>query len=135
MKAVRSIAVIMLAMLVLVSSTSVMVGMHLCMGEIENIAFFSKADGCEKEKSLPPCHRDTTPPCCDDETVILKSDDFKTSTTKSQVVVLASNDIPQPLVVLAEIIPATPIASFRYYQYDPPLRTPDLTVEHRVFLI
>ena len=135
MKAFRSIAVILLALLVLVSSTSVMVGMHLCMGEVENISFFAKADGCEKEKSLPPCHRDTVPPCCDDETIVHRGDDFKASATKYHGVLPTSQDIAQPPIVLAEIIPAAPIAHFRHHHYDPPLRTPDLTVEHRVFLI
>jgi hypothetical protein len=39
------------------------------------------------------------------------------------------------MVLVSEIIPGSPIARFRYYYYDPPLRSCDLTVEHQVFLI
>ncbi|MEX2233825.1 MAG: hypothetical protein WD824_16790 [Cyclobacteriaceae bacterium] len=135
MKAVRSIAAVSLAILVLVSSTSFMVGMHLCMGEVQNIAFFSKADGCEKEQSLPPCHRDTKAPCCDDQTVIHETDDFKTSATHHHIVVPAPMDIEQALILISEVIPSAPLSRFKYYSYDPPLRSCDLTVEHQVFLI
>ena len=134
MKAFRSISAIILALLVLVSSTSIMVGYHICMDEVQNIALFSKADGCEKEKNLPPCHRHTNAPCCDDETVIHKGDDFK-ATIQPHVIAPASVDLALPLVLVSEIIPAAPFARMQYYNYDPPLRSCDLTVAHQVFLI
>ena len=133
MKALRAISYTVLALLVLVSSTSFMVGMHLCMGEVQNVALFAKADGCEKEQSLPPCHRHTNAPCCDDETVIHEADDFKASVAQYYVPLPA--DITQPLMVISEVIPTTPLARFQYQKYDPPLRSCDLTVEHQVFLI
>jgi hypothetical protein len=134
MKALRSISAVILAFLVLVSSTSIMVGFHICMDEVQNIALFSKADGCEKEKSLPPCHRHANAPCCDDETVIHKGDDFKASTAQAHIIAPASQDIG-PLILISEIIPAAPLAPIQYHNYDPPLRSCDLTVEHQVFLI
>ena len=135
MKALRSISAVVLAILVLVSSTSVMVGMHLCMGEVQNIALFAKADACEKEQSLPPCHRQIQDPCCQDETVILEADDFKASIAHYHVPVPAPLDIEKPLILISEVIPAAPLARFRYHNYSPPLRSCDLTVEHQVFLI
>lgn len=135
MKALRSISAVVLALLVLLSSTSFMVGIHLCMDEIQNIALFSKADSCEKEQSLPPCHRHTKAPCCEDETVINKGDDFKASIGQYHVVVPAPLDIEQPLVFISEVIPSAPLSRTRYNNYDPPLRSWDLTVEHQVFLI
>lgn len=135
MKAFRPIAAVVLVLLVLVSSTSFMVGMHLCMGEVQNIAFFSKAEGCEKEQSLPPCHRHTKAPCCDDETVIHEADDFKASVAHNHAPVPAPMDIEQPLILISEVIPTAPLARLRYHNYDPPLRSCDLTVEHQVFLI
>jgi len=124
MKAVRSISAIILAIMVLVSSTSFMIGMHICMGEVQNVALFTKADGCEKEKSLHPCHRHTKAPCCEDETVIHKGEDFKASMAKVELTAPTSIYIDQPLVLISE-----------HYNYDPPLRSWDLTVEHQVFLI
>ena len=98
-------------------------------------ALFSKADGCEMEQRLPPCHRHTNAPCCDDETLINEADDFKASVTHYQPATPTSLDAEQPLVLIAEIIPAAGISRFKYYHYDPPLRSHDLTVAHRVFLI
>ena len=133
MKATHSISALALALLVLVSSTSVMVGVHRCMGEVQNMAFFSKADGCEKEQSLPPCHRQTAP-CCDDETVILQGDDFKASPAH-RVVVASPINIEQPLVQISEVIPAAFLSHIKYRNYDPPLRSSDLLVAHQVFII
>lgn len=135
MKAIRSISAILLALLVLVSSTSFMVGFHICMGEIKNVALFTKADGCEKEKSLPPCHRNQKPPCCADETFFHEGDDFKASIDHIHIVAPAPSDIEQPIFLISEVIPESPIVPFHYFDYDPPLRTCDLTVEHQVFLI
>ena len=135
MKAFRSIAVVVLSLLVLVSSTSFMVGFHICMGEVENVALFTKADGCEKEKSLPPCHRHLKAPCCEDETYVHDGNDFKASVDHYQVVAPALIDIKHPMVVISEVIPDSPISRTQYYKYDPPLRSWDLTVEHQVFLI
>jgi hypothetical protein len=135
MKVFRTISSLALAFLVLVSSTSFMIGMHICMGEVQNIAFFSKADACEKEQSLPPCHKHTKPPCCEDETLIHKAEDFKVSIANLDISAPVTIDIEQPLVLIAEVIPTAPVARTQYYNYDPPLRSCDLTVEHQVFLI
>ena len=135
MKALRSIAAVALAVLVLVSSTSFMIGMHFCMGEVQNIALFAKADSCEKEQSLPPCHRHTKAPCCEDEIVIHKSDDLKAAIAHVHVAIPAPMDLEQPLILISEVIPTAPLSRFKYYSYDPPLRSCDLTVEHQVFII
>jgi hypothetical protein len=135
MKAFRSISAVLLALLVLVSSTSFMVGMHFCQGEIQNIALFSKADGCEKEMSLPPCHRHQQMPCCADKTVVHDGDDFKASIEHLYVVAPMPVAIAQALIQRSEIIPTAPFARAEYYNYDPPLRSWDLTVQYQVFLI
>jgi len=134
MKAVRTISTVLMAILLLVSSTSFMVGVHVCMGEVQTIAIFSKADGCAMEKNLPPCHRHMTPPCCDDETVVHEADDFKVTATHQQVAPLTT-DNPPSLVLISEVIPSSPFSTPEYVNYDPPIRSCDLTVEHQVFLI
>lgn len=135
MKTARTISSILLALLVLVSSTSFMVGMHVCMGHVQDIAVFTKADACEKEASLPPCHRQQTAPCCEDETLVHERQDVKASTLKAQLNAPVAVDIDRAMVMISEIVPAAPAAQVRYHNYDPPLRSCDLTVEHRVFLI
>jgi hypothetical protein len=135
MKTIRAISSLVLAMLVLTSSTSFMVGMHLCQGEIQNIALFSKADACEQEQKLPPCHAHQTAPCCEDEAVIHNSDDFNATVSGIQITEPAPLEIEQPPVLISEIIPVAPDASAGYFDYDPPLPSDDLTVRHRVFRI
>jgi hypothetical protein len=135
MKAIRSISAIALAFLVLVSSTSFVIGMHFCMGEVQQVSFFTKATGCEKEQSLPPCHRHMKAPCCADETIVHKGDDFKASTTDFHFTAPVPLDIEQPLVLISEVIPSALQSRIQYYNYDPPLRSCDLTVDHQVFLI
>jgi len=135
MKVIRSISAVLLAILVLVSSTSFVVGMHICMGEVQNIALFGKAESCQKERALPACHKHMKPACCEDEVVYHQGTDFKASIAHEHMDAPAPMDIGQPLVLISEVIPAVPAASLQYYKYDPPLRTCDLTVEHQVFLI
>jgi len=135
MKAVRSISAVILAIIVLVSSTSFMVGMHICGGEVQNIALFGKADGCQKEKALPACHKHMKPACCQDELVYHEGTEFKGSTEHIHIVAPVPVDIEQHLVLISEVIPALPISCIQYYNYDPPLRSCDLTVDHQVFLI
>jgi hypothetical protein len=135
MKAIRTISAVLFSLLVLVSSTSFMVGFHICMGEVENIALFNKAEGCEKEKSLPPCHKHMKPACCEDETFIHEGDDFKASVQHIHIVAAPPIDLEHPPVLIAEVIPTAEIAKTQYFDYDPPLRTSDLTVSLHVFLI
>lgn len=130
----KAISSVFLAFLTLASSTSFMVGMHICSGETKNVALFTKAEACEKEKSLPPCHRHETPDCCQDETVLHEGDDVRYASTQLQIPAPGSV-IEQPLVLITEVIPSISVERPRYFNYDPPLRACDLTVEHRVFLI
>lgn len=135
MKRIRTISSILLATLILVSSTSFTVGMHLCMGEVQDIAIFSKAEACEMERKLPPCHRHSTAPCCEDEAVIHEADDLKISGTQIHVAPVIPADMEQPAVLVSEIIPSSTSSRIQYADYSPPLRSFDLTVVHRVFLI
>jgi hypothetical protein len=119
----------------LVSSTSFMIGMHICMGEVQHMALFSKAEGCENEQKLPPCHRHLTAPCCEDETVLHEADDLNSGTVHFHIDGTSGAEVAQGLALISELIPALPLLQSQYYQYDPPLRSCDLTVEHQVFLI
>ncbi|HRE68199.1 MAG TPA: hypothetical protein PLM56_09115 [Cyclobacteriaceae bacterium] len=134
MKNLRPIASFTLALLVFMSSTSFMVGMHFCSGEIKHVALFTKAEGCEKEKELPPCHRHAKVTCCDDETIVHEGEDFSASSEVSipgiSFVALAS-----PAILLSEIIPANYSSLVKHLNYDTPLRTCNLTITHQVFLI
>ncbi len=134
MKSLRSILSLAFAFLVLFSSTSFMVGIHRCGGQVQSLALFSKAAGCEKEQKLPPCHRHESPPCCQDITVIHEHQDFKGEITQFDLSASLVVEMVQPFVVLDEVIPTA--TKFAYCpHYDPPLRSSDLTVSLQVFLI
>lgn len=135
MKLFRTISSLILAILVLVSSSSFMVGIHYCAGKVQNIALFTKADACEKELIMPPCHRHLKAPCCEDQTVVHKGEDLKASIVHDQLLPPSSIDIEQPLVLISEIIPTAPFSRVKYFNYDPPLPSSDLTIDHQVFLI
>lgn len=135
MKGIRTIASVTLALLVFFSSTSFMVGMHFCSGEIQNIALFTKAEGCEKEKKLPPCHRHETVPCCDDEAIVHEGEDFNASFPEVSVPTISFVAIAPPSIILSEIIPVTYLPKVKHLNYDTPFRACDLTVTHQVFLI
>ena len=133
MKVFKTILSITLAALVLVSSTSFMVGLHLCGGKIQNIALFSKADNCSK--TLKGCDGPMMAGCCEDETVVHKADDFKSSNNEVQLNVPIPLIVDFPPIVISQIIPAAPFISDRYSNYDPPIRSSDIIVEFRTFLI
>jgi hypothetical protein len=135
MKTLRSISAVILAIMVLVSSTSFIIGVHICMGQVQDVALFTKAEVCAMEKNFPPCHQHVKTPCCEDGSVIHKGEDFKASFSKIEIIAPTPIDIEQPLLLISEIIPAAPISRIKHYTYDPPWRSCDLTVEHQVFLI
>lgn len=112
-----------------------MVGIHLCAGKVQDMALFSAPEKCAMEKNLPPCHKHLTAPCCDDETIIHEGEGFKASVADITLSPASCIDLDIPAVIISEIVPSTTASQIHYYNYDPPLRSYDLTVSHRVFLI
>lgn len=133
MKVIRIISSLCLALLVLISSTSIAVGLHVCKGDIRDVALFQKAQACENHKEVPPCHRPVVP-CCADESIVHDGDDFSLKTNHGPTGPSVLGVAPLP-VVLAEIIPSAFGAQKHYSHYDPPLRYSDIIVRHRVLLI
>lgn len=112
-----------------------MIGIHMCSGNIQDVALFTKAQSCANEKKVPPCHKQESKPCCEDETVIHQGQDVKSDILKLQLSPVPATVIDQALVLIAEVIPSSSRAGTEYYNYDPPLRSTDLTVSFQVFLI
>jgi hypothetical protein len=135
MKQYRTLLSVAFASLVLFSSSNIMVGIHFCSGQIQNIALFSKAESCEMEKRMPPCHRHETQPCCEDETFIHNSEGFNAPATGISIPPVLSLDIELPAVLISEVIPSSPSLNGQFSNYDPPVRAADLTVFLHTFLI
>jgi hypothetical protein len=119
---------VLLALLVLVSGTSFMVGVHHCDGHIAGVALFSQADPCPMEQQLPPCHKAVKNTCCSDERIVHESDDLKPAVAHIHVA-------PAPLVaelaspvVIATLIPDAPTIQLRPANFSPPLTSPDINI-------
>jgi hypothetical protein len=135
MKFLKTISIFALAFLVLVSSSSFVVGIHWCRGEIFNMSVLSHAEGCGMEKDVPPCHKQMVASCCEDDTILHEGEGFKASLSDINVTASPALDVQPPAVIVAEIVPSLPLLRPAYYNYDPPLRSHDLTVSYSVFLI
>ena len=93
MKLFKVIVAGLLIVLVMISSTNFLVGIHFCMGDIQKVSLFSEASGCEMQKTIvPPCHKHLQEPCCDDETVIHESDEFNASQNELSVFAVAHHN-------------------------------------------
>jgi len=135
MKPFKTISIFAFVILVLLSSSNFMVGIHFCSGEIQNIGFLTKADVCEKEQSLPPCHKHTTAPCCEDETIVHKGEELKSSVSHIHAAAPLTMDVVDFDVLVSEVVPSSPVLRTAFSQYDPPRRSLDITVTNQVFLI
>ena len=135
MKYYRSIVSVVFAILVLFSSSSFIVGIHLCCGHVQDVALFSPAEDCGMGKAMPPCHRPVSKSCCENEAIVHSGDDFKASVKGVMLPLVPVVDMELPHVLIAEVIPALQLAPSEFYNYEPPLRQADLTVSFQVFLI
>jgi hypothetical protein len=134
MKFFKTISVFVMTLLVLVSSSSFVVGIHWCGGHIYSIAL-AQAEDCGMEKNVPACHKPVSTSCCDDDVILHEGEGFKASLSSITLSAFPPLDLELPGVLVSEVIPSTPFLRPNYYNYDPPLRSCDLTVSHRVFLI
>lgn len=78
MKLYRQLLLLTLTLLVLVSSTGMAMGMHICGGELRDVTFFGAKADCpmEKKEALPPCHapkaKKAADNCCEDHELQVK---------------------------------------------------------------
>lgn len=78
MKVLKNIASLFLSLLVVLSSMSFTVNMHLCMGELESVRLLSQAPACDMHRKS--CHaslpdKSSKDDCCEDEQRILQGQD------------------------------------------------------------
>lgn len=135
MRLIRQITCFVFASMVLFSSSYLMVGLHICSGSVQHMALFSKAEGCEMEKKMPPCHRHESKPCCEDTTITHEGQTYNISTHKIVIPFAPLVDTIQPAVLISEVIPSIVFSTPNYADYSPPLPTQDLNVSLSTFLI
>jgi len=122
MKLFRTISSLLLAVLVLMASSSFYVGVHYCGGTVKAVAFLNNADGCGHQE-LPPCHRKAMKGCCNDEQVVHESQELKASSANITLPLLSAADPIHNTVILAEIIPAVHTTPTTYMDDHPPALT------------
>ena len=124
----------MFAVLVLFSSSSFIVGIHLCCGQVQDVALFTPAEDCGMGKTMPPCHKPETKPCCKMKQLCIVAMIFKVSVKGVMLPLVPVMDMELPHVLMAELIPSLQLTPAEFYNYDPPLRQADLTVPSRFSL-
>lgn len=135
MRAVKLISTIFLSLLVIFSSTSFMVGLHFCGGQIQNVSMFEKAQPCAMEQTTPPCHHHQSKPCCEDETIVHDAQDLKSDIAKLHLAQLQPITVAAPTILVADLIPQEAYQAKGFRPYKPPLPVTDLTISLQVFLI
>jgi hypothetical protein len=135
MQIIRTISALTLALMVLVSSTSFMVGMHFCMGEVKDVSLFVPAAQCPKhQENLPACHMHQDD-CCQDKVVLHDGDDFKNNIKSLEFGTSVPLQLSTPPVLISEIVPAFYSRISAPAIHAPPLLYTDITIDHQVFRI
>ena len=143
MKLYRQVILLTLTLLVLVSSTGMAVGLHICGGELRDINFFGAKADCpmeEEKDDAPACHApqpgadDET--CCNDHQVVVERFD---AASKHEVLSLTKLQDLQLLafvktVVLQFYTSQTDLKP-SYALYSPPPLARDIPVLVQSFLL
>jgi hypothetical protein len=133
-KTLRSILSLLFALLVFMSSTSFMVGIHHCGGEIREVAVLEKADGCGHQE-LPPCHRKLMQNCCKDDVVKYDGQGFEQLVKVDLSSATTGMIVDLPPVLISIVVPEEQAAPVNFHDYPIPIRSVDLTITHHEFLI
>ena len=146
MSLLRRTILLTLSLLVLMSSVGFSVGLHMCAGTLQNMAFFHKAEACPMEQKQEdiPCHKQdpsaTTESsdgsCCEDSLVVM--DDVENAVTSKVTVSLESPDLYMIAVIQTAflfLLPQTDTPQVSTYSYLPPTLVRDIPVLVQSFLI
>jgi hypothetical protein len=137
MKILRSIVSLLIAAVILVSTTSFTVSMHLCGGRVASISVIDEATPCVMEQ-LPACHQQLMKKmgCCEDQELKIEGKDL--SSKIQEVVQLQHQQFSWvlDLPLIHKIILSTKsVSNFSLSYYSPPLLDLDITVLKQSFLI
>lgn len=134
---------IVLALLLLLSSTGLLLDKHYCQNQLKDIVVYGNAKACHTDQRMVHCpvHGEMAVPvgeeekgCCDDATEFVKTDQeqsFEWSDLSLQPV--SSPAVFTPAAKLWELIVCQQQTA-GYLHYKPPLLTGDFTIELQVFL-
>jgi hypothetical protein len=139
MKVLKPIVSISLALLVLVSSSSFMVNMHFCGGQMQSVSLIEEAAACPMEVNLPPCHKKMEikkSGCCEDKHVAFEGKDFNAKIQDFSLLNWQAINWVASLPVIMEVIQINEALAFsNYTPYKPPIVERDIPVLKQSFLI
>jgi hypothetical protein len=139
MKIVKPIVSSLLAFLVLVSSSSFMVNMHFCGGNMQSVSLIEEAAPCPMEVNLPPCHKKMQlkkSGCCEDKHVAFEGKDFSAKVQDFSMLNWQTSNWVATLPVIMEVIQINEALTFsNHISYKPPIVERDIPVLKQSFLI
>lgn len=139
MKFIKSIVSSILALLVLVSSSSFMVNMHFCGGNVQSVSLIEESSQCPMEVQLPPCHKKMAVKksgCCEDKHVAFEGKDFNTQVQDFSTLTWQSINWAVTLPMIMEVIQVNESLTFsNHIPYKPPIVERDIPVLVQSFLI
>ncbi len=139
MKLLKSIVSSVLALLVLVSSSSFMVNMHFCGGHVQSVSLIKEATPCPMEVQLPPCHKKMAVKksgCCEDKQVAFEGKDFNTLVQDFSTFAWQASNWVVTLPMIMEVIQVSESLAFsNRTPYKPPIVERDIPVLVQSFLI
>ena len=139
MKILKSVVSSILALLVLVSSSSFTVNMHFCGGHVQSVSLIEEAASCPMEVQLPPCHKKIAVKksgCCEDKHVAFEGKDFNTQVQDFFFFIWQSINWVATLPMIMEIVQVNESLAFsNHTPYKPPIVERDIPVLVQSFLI
>ena len=139
MKVLKPIVSSLLALLVLVSSSSFSVNMHYCGGHVQSISLIEDADACPMEVQLPTCHRQEQikkSGCCEDKHVAFEGKAFNTKVQDFSLLNWQAINWVASLPIIMEVIQVNEALTFsNHIPYKPPIVERDIPVLKQSFLI
>ncbi len=129
----------MLALMVLVCSSSFTVNMHFCGGHVQSVSLIEDATPCPTEVQLPACHKKIAikkSGCCEDKHVAFEGKDFNTQVQDFSMLTWQSINWVATLPIIMEVIQMNESLAFsNHIPYKPPIVERDIPVLVQSFLI
>ena len=140
MERIKHTALVLLALLMIVTSSGFTIQKHFCQGELKSLSFFGKLEPCQlchvvNEKPSCPFHENQNLPekkdCCENEIAVIKVDDFSITTQTIQINPELSVITHFVLISALEFKDSKAIAK----PYNPPLIAQDLPLRVQSLLL
>jgi hypothetical protein len=123
-----------LSLLMLISTVSVTVNQHLCMGEVVDIAFYAHAKSCGMEQDASNSGLALQADCCNTLSFSIEGQDNLNS-EQANVDLLQLSPVAIPPLSPGTFVPAPNTAITAFQSHAPPLLHKDFQVLYATFLI